>query len=1704
MSEWIVYSKDGLTERCSVKSLEYNGEWMGKCNVSVTISSPSPIDFEIGDFLEYRGERFEINYDPSVIKQSSRETYGEGFKYENVIFNSLSDELTRCDFLDYVPSDNQIHYTSLPTFSFFADNIGKLAERIQTNLDRVYKGSQKWTIVVHNEYVNKTNVNITANNITCWDALALVKTEFDANFVIKGRTITIGTEGIAINKLFSYGKGNGLVSIERNAESEQKIITRLRAYGSTKNMPESYYKNLGMKVFFTIGEYSTFEQSVSFYIKTKYNSLNMFTTEWQEQSVGSYTPYKIKVRLNEVAVTAMVALNEGDIDSYINVSSTYEKDSTNLDQFMSDLRSNRYSKLYVESGVVQTAFPYEEREYLDNLPNNMAVRNLMLPSFPENQDPYIDSDNIEMLGVREATVFFDGANGLEEIYPTLPSENGINQINSAEQIADDGVYAEGSEIPTFEIYLNDLGFDINDHKSTAGNPIVAMKDGMCGGREFEVQAVESYGTGYKLTCNRSYDDALDLYFPYNGYQIKSGDTFTLLNIAMPDEYVQAASERLLKAAKEYLAKNDYVRYSYIPKVDNVILARQHDEATANGERSIHDTIKEGDLMLFEDDDLRIEGSVIISTLSIKEGEGRIPQYEITLNNEKAVGTFEKIQNQIDSIVSGSTSVKGEGGYNSSQINSMIEVYGSKKFLRKDKDDRSKGKISSDKGFEVGKFEQGTLGTGASMYKGEDENTYIEADFLKIRKKATFTTITVQELKHVGGEIILSHAAMICSKVEETELGYKCYFNTEDSDGRKIYNEFEVGDFARCQTFNLEHNKYYWRYVSEVGKDYIVLSKFDCDSNSDIPEAGDNISQLGNRYDEERQNAIVLSAYGEDAPSYKQYNGINEYALSEGMLVTKLSTKGNVLKGDFISQSTGKNIEQEFKELGVDIDIVKSQVDKEFTIWFFDYEPTLENYPASEWVTEELLIMHEQDIFYNRESGRAYRFISGSWIEITDADTLRAIEKADNAQQSANNAQQSADNAQQSANNAQQSADNAQQSANNAQQSADNAQQSANEAKQKAEAITLVVEEVISDGVLSSLEKKNVLRDFESIMAEYNRNMSSLTIFGLTNEDATVSKYHNSYISLGTYMNGGIPWDGNSIPSWLTNISVNQPINSSEYRAYWSSYTDSYVEFMSYLSEIAKNKADNANKRIDEIVSDGILSALEKKEVLKEWEEVSSSYSINLTNALKYGISIDSYQTAYLALGAYLNGGSWDGSSTPKWLVEDKNQPIDSATYRSVWIAYYNEEKDLLNSISDAINKNASSKRRVFTSQPTNDSVYDVGDLWVNATYSDENVSYNDDMLVCITSKLKGEPFSINHWRPSTGVTKSYIERIEDSITLAVTNSSKGIEEAKKAAEDAAKAAADAANDALNALGVANTANDKADLNTSAIQVLDNRITAVVQGITYDENGDIKNLSALVLENSFASLFNEKIQLDTDGNVLNINTAGLVTATGDDDTSFASLFAKSVNADGNIVKQAQITSFVTYSELGDPYSGVVVAADNINFYGKTVINGKFIVDANGNITMNDFTANNGVFNGEINAEKGTITGNLTVGSGSVPLVIQPSNSDGYPSLVWNSSSQTYLSVGVYYSGGYAAGQIFAANNNGESSAIYPNDIHVIGASRRTYIQGGLLSFDGVTIQKDASGILQIYASKWPVENNNKTNYMYVDGDGYVKVKNPTRG
>jgi len=87
------------------------------------------------------------------------------------------------------------------------------------------------------------NVSISDDN--CLSALALVNSLFKLNFTLIGRSITIGVAGITHASTFEYGKGKGLYSIDRNSVTDAAVVTRLRCYGSDKNIPSGYKKGSG-------------------------------------------------------------------------------------------------------------------------------------------------------------------------------------------------------------------------------------------------------------------------------------------------------------------------------------------------------------------------------------------------------------------------------------------------------------------------------------------------------------------------------------------------------------------------------------------------------------------------------------------------------------------------------------------------------------------------------------------------------------------------------------------------------------------------------------------------------------------------------------------------------------------------------------------------------------------------------------------------------------------------------------------------------------------------------------------------------------------------------------------------------------------------------------------------------------------------------------------------------------------------------------------------------------------------------------------------------------------------------------------------------------------------------------------------------------------------------------------------------------------
>lgn len=223
------------------------------------------------------------------------------------------------------------------------------------------------------------------------------------------------------------------------------------------------------------------------------------------------------------------------------------------------------------------------------------------------------------------------------------------------------------------------------------------------------------------------------------------------------------------------------------------------------------------------------------------------------------------------------------------------------YISKKTDDTANGYIKFLKGIQGGQtFREGFLGEGASLYPVNGRWKF-EVDDLFVRGAMTVNELIVNEIKATGGDILVTVADIEIIDVSTTDTNdYKCKFDTQD--GTK-HNPFVEGDQAICQIFDGKNVKRYWRMVSEVGDDYIVLSQSVCEPGSAVPEVGDKVLQLGNRYPDhtDRRSAIMISARGSEGPSITFYDNIDDFNLV-GKEYTRIS-KNSKFVGT-ISQVSG--------------------------------------------------------------------------------------------------------------------------------------------------------------------------------------------------------------------------------------------------------------------------------------------------------------------------------------------------------------------------------------------------------------------------------------------------------------------------------------------------------------------------------------------------------------------------------------------------------------------------------------------------------------------------------------------------------------------------------------------------------------------------------------------------------------------------------
>ena len=133
------------------------------------------------------------------------------------------------------------------------------------------------------------------------------------------------------------------------------------------------------------------------------------------------------------------------------------------------------------------------------------------------------------------------------------------------------------------------------------------------------------------------------------------------------------------------------------------------------------------------------------------------------------------------------------------------------------------------------------------------------------------------------------------------------------------------------------------------------------------------------------------------------------------------------------------------------------------------------------------------------------------------------------------------------------------------------------------------------------------------------------------------------------------------------------------------------------AENAKNEAENANSVIADMSNDNMLTANEKQQILLQWEEIKTEYSINLDQANKFNVSTTQYTTAYNALKSYLD---------PLLADITKTSVIIGSTMRSTFNTYYDRRTTLLNRVAELAKQVADQAKN--TADKVDDDLNNIG------------------------------------------------------------------------------------------------------------------------------------------------------------------------------------------------------------------------------------------------------------------------------------------------------------------------------------------------------------------------------------------------------------
>lgn len=186
------------------------------------------------------------------------------------------------------------------------------------------------------------------------------------------------------------------------------------------------------------------------------------------------------------------------------------------------------------------------------------------------------------------------------------------------------------------------------------------------------------------------------------------------------------------------------------------------------------------------------------------------------------------------------------------------------------------------------FVSGFLGEGFKIWV-ENGNWHIECDNLTVRQTMNIFELLIQKIRSVNGALVVSQSNGKIKSVSEDETNYVI---TMEEEGET----FQPNDLVRCQVWTGSKAKFYWVEVASVSGNSITVKKSEFTAGNK-PEKGDEVVQMGNTQNAQRQALIYITAQESGHPYIEILNGVKTKSLS-GTNRTRLGDLSNIQDSAF--------------------------------------------------------------------------------------------------------------------------------------------------------------------------------------------------------------------------------------------------------------------------------------------------------------------------------------------------------------------------------------------------------------------------------------------------------------------------------------------------------------------------------------------------------------------------------------------------------------------------------------------------------------------------------------------------------------------------------------------------------------------------------------------------------------------------------------